>query len=513
MMGDLFASYMVEEEILEHNLYGVDINEDAVEIAKLSLWLRTAKRGRPLTKLVDKIKCGNSLIDDKSVVQNAFVWQEEFKEVFEQGGFDIVIGNPPYVVLSQNDISNLYFNKYYFVSKGGKTNLYKLFFEKAINILKINGLLGFITPSNYLTSKDSLTLRNFLINNTKISNIIEYSESDNVFENVVQSVAILTLEKEITDNYIISFFNKNFQKISNLSKNEITDKNLTIKSENIVIRKMKSQKYKFDHFIDGYQGEINVSTKKDYFINSQKINFLPLLRGTHIGKYFQKEKTTEYCPLEIDKRNHYKIKRIIFQEVSNNGLKRRINAFIASDVLCGHTTNYMFSKNIEIDIKTILAITNSKLINYYFKYFNMTNHVAIGEIKKIPIFNLLKIDQNDFIKKADLMLELNKKLQELKQNFINELNLEKVPTKLQKFEELDFDDFIKEYAKAKKLKFADKLEERNFKNDWQRLFENDKKEVLEIQNQINITDKEIDQMVYKLYDLTEDEIKIVEGTK
>ena len=81
LMGDLFASYMVEEEILEHNLYGVDINEDAVEIAKLSLWLRTAKRGRPLTKLVDKIKCGNSLIDDKNVVANAFVWEEEFKEV------------------------------------------------------------------------------------------------------------------------------------------------------------------------------------------------------------------------------------------------------------------------------------------------------------------------------------------------------------------------------------------------------------------------------------------------
>ena len=65
--------------------------------------------------------------------------------------------------------------------------------------------------------------------------------------------------------------------------------------------------------------------------------------------------------------------------------------------------------------------------------------------------------------------------------------------------------------KQKKLKFADKLEERNFKNEWQRLFENDKKEVLEIQNQINITDKEIDQMVYKLYDLTPDEIKIIEG--
>ncbi len=74
----------------------MDINEDAVEIAKLSLWLRTARKGRPLTKLADKIKCGNSLIDDKNIVNNAFIWEKEFKEVFEQGGFDIVIGNPPY---------------------------------------------------------------------------------------------------------------------------------------------------------------------------------------------------------------------------------------------------------------------------------------------------------------------------------------------------------------------------------------------------------------------------------
>lgn len=81
LMGDLFASYMVEEEILEHNLYGVDINEDAVEIAKLSLWLRTAKIGRPLTKLADKIVCANSLLEMP----------------FSENSFDVVIGNPPYV--------------------------------------------------------------------------------------------------------------------------------------------------------------------------------------------------------------------------------------------------------------------------------------------------------------------------------------------------------------------------------------------------------------------------------
>ena len=89
----------VENTILENNLFGVDINEESVEIAKLSLWLRTAQKGRKLTTLNDNIKCGNSLIDDPEVAgDKAFHWEKEFPEVFNRGGFDVVIGNPPYVV-------------------------------------------------------------------------------------------------------------------------------------------------------------------------------------------------------------------------------------------------------------------------------------------------------------------------------------------------------------------------------------------------------------------------------
>ena len=129
----------------------------------------------------------------------------------------------------------------------------------------------------------------------------------------------------------------------------------------------------------------------------------------------------------------------------------------------------------------------------------------------LPKLNNLE-EQKPFVQKADLMLQLNKNLQKTKQNFINELELEKIPKKLQNFEELSLEEFVKEYAKAKKLKFADKLQERNFKNNWKALFENDSKIALELKSQINITDKEIDKMVYKLYDLTDEEIKIVENS-
>src|SRR5690606_12912374 len=142
------------ESILEHNLFGVDLNEESVEIAKLSLWLRTAEPNRKLNSLNDNIKCGNSLIDDPQVAgEKAFSWEEEFPQVFAKGGFDVVIGNPPYVICqpsNTNDATLNFFKRFEVASY--KIDLFHLFFEKAINILKLNGKLGFITPNTYLSN-------------------------------------------------------------------------------------------------------------------------------------------------------------------------------------------------------------------------------------------------------------------------------------------------------------------------------------------------------------------------
>ena len=92
-------------QILENNIFGVDINDESVEIAKLSLWLRTAQPGRKLSDLSNNIKCGNSLIDDPSVAgDRSFNWEKEFPTVFEKGGFDVVIGNPPYGATLENNV-------------------------------------------------------------------------------------------------------------------------------------------------------------------------------------------------------------------------------------------------------------------------------------------------------------------------------------------------------------------------------------------------------------------------
>ena len=98
LLGGAIIFSDITTDILEKNIYGVDLNEESVDIAKLSLWLRTAQKGRKLNTLSNNIKCGNSLIDDPEVAgEKAFNWQNEFPEIFANGGFDVVIGNPPYV--------------------------------------------------------------------------------------------------------------------------------------------------------------------------------------------------------------------------------------------------------------------------------------------------------------------------------------------------------------------------------------------------------------------------------
>ena len=480
LMGDLFASYMVEEIVLENNLYGVDLSEDAVEIAKLSLWLRTATKERPLTRLADKIKCGNSLIDDKNISSKAFVWEEEFKEVFEQGGFDIIIGNPPYVQTT----SNIYQNYKTYLSG----DLYVYFFEKSISLLNNKGYCSLITPSLFIKGMKYETLRTYLLETTEILELLD--KGDNVFSDAKIPTAITTLIKNNNSTQNWSDFipeSKLIYKLNNQS--------LKIKEISTIMRGLEIGKNKV-------------------LEDKQNIRFLT---GENISRYNIKNYSyiTDEIYEEFKKDNYFFTKnRLLIRETGSV----ITTVFLDDEITQNNRSLYSIKiiNNNEFDTKYILTILNSKIIQFYYQNMFATNtdlfpKIRIGQVKEIPIKNISLEEQKPFIEKAELMLELNKKLQETKENFIFELKLKKVPRKLQNFEELDFDDFVKEYAKAKKIKFADKLEERNFKNDWQRLFENDKKEVLELQEQINITDKEIDNMVYKLYDLTEDEIKIVEN--
>jgi hypothetical protein len=503
--------YEVEKSILEHNLYGVDINEDAVEIAKLSLWLRTAHKGRELINLGAKIKSGNSLISDRSIAENAFVWEDEFPEVFAQGGFDVVIGNPPWGAKIPDSHTKYLMDKYPYVTSKSK-DTYLFFSFLSLNLLSKGGLLGFIIPNTWMLINTAKEVREQFLK-YEILTIIDYG--DGVFDNVTAESSTIIMKNELAINstvYIEKYKNNvriltdNVDSINwtnDVYRRIILEKNNEI---NILLLRIKQSNNKFSDLAEiiwgikpyqvghGTPPQTEEMMKNRIYHSSEKIDdsYKPLLVGSNVNKY------------SLSYGND------LYVKYGNNLMyPSNENKMIHPKLIMRQTSD-------KVNLKFLNVLMNSKLLNFFYTMDNPQEGKTFAEIKPsvikdLPIKNILENEQQSFIERADLMLDFNKRLQVSKQNFLKELCLEKIPQKLQNFEALAFDEFVKEYTKAKKLKFADKLEERNFKNDWSALFENDKKAVLELKVQIAKTDKEIDAMVYALYGLSEDEIGIVEG--
>ena len=190
--GIAFAYF--DNDILENNLYGVDINEESIEIAKLALWLRTAQPFRKLSSLNKNIKCGNSLISDPTIAgEKAFNWEQEFPEVFEKGGFDIIIGNPPYVQLqSMGGMSDIYAQCGYQVYNKS-ADLYCLFVERGYSLLKEGGLQSYIMPNKWMLVAYGKELRHFLAS-TNLQQIINFGDVQ-FFEGAATIVCIFVTKK------------------------------------------------------------------------------------------------------------------------------------------------------------------------------------------------------------------------------------------------------------------------------------------------------------------------------
>ncbi|MFY9228333.1 MAG: N-6 DNA methylase [Candidatus Microsaccharimonas sp.] len=194
----LFSSDEYVKSILQNNIYGVDLNDESVEITKLSLWLKSAQKGKKLTTLDGNIKCGNSLIDDPTVAgDKAFNWREQFAEIFKNGGFDVVVGNPPYVKLQSINSSDLaqtkYFESHYEVASG-RFDLYVLFLEKALNIIKENGIASYILPHKFLGSEFGNATRKYLAASKAIKELVHFG-SHQVFADASTYTCILSLTK------------------------------------------------------------------------------------------------------------------------------------------------------------------------------------------------------------------------------------------------------------------------------------------------------------------------------
>jgi type I restriction-modification system DNA methylase subunit len=161
----------ITKTVLNNNLYGVDLSPESVEITKLSLWLKTAERGKALTYLDNNIKAGNSIVADPRVDSRAFNWENAFEQVFADGGFDVVIGNPPYV--RQELLSDVkpYLEKHY-ESYDGVADLYTYFYEKGLKVLKPDGVLSYIVTNKWLKAGYGEPLRRFSLRTAFLSRLL-----------------------------------------------------------------------------------------------------------------------------------------------------------------------------------------------------------------------------------------------------------------------------------------------------------------------------------------------------
>lgn len=179
--------------ILRENLFGVDRSEEAVEITRLSLWIRTAEKGKTLADLSDNIQCGNSIVDDPKVHARAFDWAARFPRVFAEGGFDCIITNPPYVKLQNFRRSEPalapYLSARYRCAKTGNFDLYLAFIERGLELLRPEGRLGFIAPNVWLFNEYGEGLRSLVAEGCTLERFIDF-KSHQVFEDATTYTAL-----------------------------------------------------------------------------------------------------------------------------------------------------------------------------------------------------------------------------------------------------------------------------------------------------------------------------------
>lgn len=472
--------YDKKVDILKNNIFGVDLDPKAVEIAQLNLLLKTAEKKHRLPTLQENIKVGNSLIDDSAIAgERAFKWEEQFKEVMDNGGFDVVIGNPPYVGYREIYGTEFIKKKFYSAQVKDKYNLLVLFIEQGLKILKYGGFLGFIVSNQFLCSDFGKNLRKFILENARIKQIIDVSMMK-VFKDASTYPIIIILEKakpkkntikiaKPKDETELMSNSLKFEDISqeiynNFDKNlfllELNDKNLNI------IEKMKEnskplkgcvQQITWGTSATGY-GKKKI--KLDKFLSLSKKEqekYVKIIQTSDIQRYridWQKE----FIPKNIYTEN--KLRLFEYDKIVVGRLNKFLKATIDTEKYALGKATLIIPKE-EVNIKFLLALLNSKLIDYYFKILFKSTHMGQGYIRydvpylgQLPIKKVSEYQQQIMIKLVDNMLYLNKCLNEIKEKQTDE------KTRLEK--------------------------------------------------EIQKIDDKIDQLVYKLYGLTKEEIKIVE---
>ena len=294
-----------------------------------------------------------------------------------------------------------------------------------------------------------------------------------------------------------------------------------------ILKSNSIEKVQFIIFHPPYWDIIKFSDKENDLSNSKTVEEFLSSFGKVIDnttEYLEKnrEKLNDRATVKNEGRIWWRYSRPMHKEYYHLNkiwcsYRSTINEFCYDDTkeYIGLTnTTVIFDTNEKIKLKYLLTILNSKLFKFRYSSIGKQTGSGVYEyfangVGKFPIKEISLQKQEPFIEKADKMLALNKELQKISQKFqrmiMRELGLEKISTKLQNWYLLNFDEFIKELSKVKvKLSLSQKA-------DWEDYFIAEKSKAETLNNKITKTDKEIDGMVYELYGLSEEEVRVVEA--
>ncbi len=499
------------KRILLNNIYGVDIDPQAVEVTKLSLLLKVLEgesrdtiesqlrmfRERALPDLSSNIKCGNSLIgpdfyeheqmtlldDEERYRINAFDWQTEFANIMKAGGFDAVIGNPPYgasVLLNETT-----YLRNEFKDASQSLDSFELFLVKASRLLKQSGRLSMIIPASWLTGDNYVASRKSLI--ACLNPIVAYAMPFDVFKAAYIDTAIVVFVKD--DGYeqcLVHYFPKKDKLAfvpaeigTEVPIDNIRSDNLfrisTILSKNAapILDKLKSCSYTFGDWFIIQRGVQPYSRKKhsekqikQRFLHAKSEltkDHLPELQGSELSRYWVSPKRMSFIHFcdeiaSLRLKRMFEGKRIVLRRLITRKFRLQASKVKETMVTTDNVLN-MIPKSEEADVGFALGILNSNLVSWYYVNKSMVAQkddfpqVHISALANLPIPVADKARHDKMVKLVERMLKLNRELQ--------------------------------------KAKTPD--------------------EKTRLERQITATDRQIDKLVYELYSLTEDEIKIVEG--
>jgi hypothetical protein len=501
-VGNWRLTLSEKKKILTRHIFGVDIDSQAVEVTKLSLLLKVLEtetqlrlfHERALPDLGSNIQCGNSLIgqdfyenqqmrlldDEESYRVNIFNWNQGFAEAMKSGGFDAVIGNPPYLYSAGQEYAD-YFAAHYKLSQT-QADFYVYFLEKALVLCREGGIVSFIVSDAWLNSENFSSLRNHILQTHKLSEIAVFDYP--VFEDVTLENSILLVSKSQKPSMIaVTRFSSpaRYAIVNHLDPHDAVERGLIDPRHSAalerIVAKLESNTEPLEVLVrinrgihayrtDGYgQSAFGRETQtvrdkeeKSYHSN-KKLNktYLPEIKGRDVGRYMLTPtgEFISYGPWLAEAREpaFFMSPKLAIRKI----LGRRLSGtFVADDTALDQSLYVVISRfEDEEALKHILGVLLSAIGAWYFRtkysiYDTLYPWYTKKQLSQFP----LKPKNPRLVRLVDDMLSLNSR-----------------------------------------LTLARTDQERTT-----------------IQRQIDGADRQIDKLVYELYGLTEEEIAIVESS-